>query len=388
MNKKEYQAQRNSLLTEAEALIAESKAEEASIKMTEIETLDNQWEEIAKANANLEALKDKKEVVNIEEKNIELKGDEKKVEMINVKEVEKMEVNATPEYRNAFLRKLQGKELTQQENALVTATGTIPTQTMDKIVEKMEHIAPILEKVDLSFIPSYLSIPVEDTVNDASWVAMGTASTDSADVLTTVSLSAYKLIKTVEIGADVQMMAIDAFESYLVGKLANKMAKALENAIINGTGASQPTGLLKAGVITNTGTFTKLGMTYADLLAIIADLPDHGYRVGASFVMPSALFYSDVLPALTDKGSGLDVQAAEKMQVLGYDVVLCDRVAADTIVFGNLKNYAMNIADAVKVESDKSVAFRTGSTVYRAMALVDGKPLNVAAFNSYTRALV
>ena len=387
MTKQEYQEQRNALLADTEALMADAKAEEASNKMTEIETLDNQWEEIAKGNANLQALKDKQEIVNIEEKNIELKGDVKKVEMINVKEVEKMEVNATPEYRNAFLRKLQGKELTQQENVLVTATGTIPTQTMDKVVELMEHIAPILQKVDLSFIPSYLSIPVENTVNDASWVAMGTASTDSADVLTTISLSAYKLIKTVEIGADVQMMAIDAFESYLVGKLANKMAKALENAIINGTGASQPTGLLKAGVITNTGTFTKLGMTYADILAIIADLPDHAYRVGASFIMPSALFYSDVLPALTDKGSGLDVQAVEKMQVLGYDVVLCDRVAANTLVFGNLKNYAMNIADAVKIESDKSVAFRTGSTVYRAMALVDGKPLNVAAFNSYTRAL-
>ena len=387
MTKQEYQEQRNALLADTEALMADAKAEEASNKMAEIESLDNQWEEIAKGNANLQALKDKQEIVNIEEKNIELKGDVKKVEMINVKEVEKMEVNATPEYRNAFLRKLQGKELTQQENVLVTATGTIPTQTMDKVVELMEHIAPILQKVDLSFIPSYLSIPVEDTVNDASWVAMGTASTDSADVLTTISLSAYKLIKTVEIGADVQMMAIDAFESYLVGKLANKMAKALENAIINGTGASQPTGLLKAGVITNTGTFTKLGMTYADILAIIADLPDHAYRVGASFIMPSALFYSDVLPALTDKGSGLDVQAVEKMQVLGYDVVLCDRVAANTIVFGNLKNYAMNIADAVKIESDKSVAFRTGSTVYRAMALVDGKPLNVAAFNSYTRAL-
>lgn len=387
MTKQEYQEQRNALLADTEALMADAKAEEASNKMAEIESLDNQWEEIAKGNANLQALKDKQEIVNIEEKNIELKGDVKKVEMINVKEVEKMEVNATPEYRNAFLRKLQGKELTQQENVLVTATGTIPTQTMDKVVELMEHIAPILQKVDLSFIPSYLSIPVENTVNDASWVAMGTASTDSADVLTTISLSAYKLIKTVEIGADVQMMAIDAFESYLVGKLANKMAKALENAIINGTGASQPTGLLKAGVITNTGTFTKLGMTYADILAIIADLPDHAYRVGASFIMPSALFYSDVLPALTDKGSGLDVQAVEKMQVLGYDVVLCDRVAANTLVFGNLKNYAMNIADAVKIESDKSVAFRTGSTVYRAMALVDGKPLNVAAFNSYTRAL-
>lgn len=381
----EYLEQRNILMAEVESLIAEGKIEESNAKMEEVKALDNKWEEIKLANANLNSLRDNNKVLDLENKSINL-GGMKVMENLDNKVVVIEDKVSSKEYRNAFLKKLQGKELTRQENALVTAAGAIPTQTLNKIIEKMEYIAPIIGKVDLSFIPSNLSIPVEDTVNDASWVAMGTASTDSADVLSTVTLAAYKLIKTVEIGADVEVMAIDAFETYLVNRLAHKMAKALENAIINGTGSSQPTGLLKASVITNTGTFTKLGMTYADLLAIIADLPDHGYRAGASFVMPSALFYSDVLPALTDKGSGLDVQAVEKMKVLGYDVVLCDRVAADTIIFGNLKNYAMNMASDVTVASDKSVAFRTGSTVYRAMALVDGKPLNVAAFNSYTRA--
>lgn len=291
------------------------------------------------------------------------------------------------EYKSAWLNKMKGGAVSDiEERALVVAAGAIPTETMNKVVEKMEHIAPILGKIDLTTIPSNISIPVESVVSDAAWVAMGTAATDGTNTLTTVELAAYKLIKTVEIGADVSAMAIPAFETYLVNSLAKKMAKALENAVINGTGSAQPTGLLATGIITNTGTFTKAAMTYADILAIIGDLPDHGYREGASFVMPSALFYSDVLPALTDKGSGLDVQAVEKMKILSYDVILCDRVAADTIIFGNLKNYAMNLASDVKVESDKSTGFRSGSTVYRAMALVDGKPVNVAAFNAYTRA--
>lgn len=383
MNKTEYQNQRNALIEEAEALIAESKAQEAAAKMEEVEALDVKWEETTKAQANLEALKGQKDFLNIEEKSIEIKGEKK---LATIKEIENIEAVGTKEYRNAFLKKLQGKDLTQQENALVTASGAIPTQTMNKIVEKMEHVAPILAKIDLSFIPSYLSVPVEDTVNDASWVAMGTAATDSSDALATVTLSAYKLIKTVEIGADAAVMAIDAFESYLVNRLAKKIAKALENAVINGTGSSQPTGLLKSGVITNTGTFTKAAMTYADLLAIVGDLPDHGYRVGASLVMPSALFFSDVLPALTDKGLGIDVQAAANMRFLEHDIVLCDRVAADTIIFGNLENYTLNISRGVEISSDDSAGFRTGSTVYRALALADGKCLNAAAFNVYTRA--
>jgi len=386
VDKAKYIEQRTELIAQVDDLIKETKVEESNVIMAQIEELDNEWEAIKLENANKNAMEEVKKPLDLEEVNIKTKEVEV-MENINIKELEGVEMVATMEYKNAFLKKLQGKELTQQENALVSASGVIPTETMDKIIEKMEYVAPLLAKIDLSRIPSNLSIPVEGTVNDASWVAMGTASTDSADTITTVSLAAYKLIKTVEIGADVEVMAIGAFESYLVDRLAHKMAKALENAVINGTGSTQPTGLLAAGVITNTGTFTLAAMTYADLLTVIADLPDHGYRVGAQLVMPSALFYSDVLPALTDKGSGLDVQAVEKMKVLGYDVILCDRVAADTIVFGNLENYAMNMSSDVKVEADKSVGFRTGSTVYRAMALVDGKVKNAAAFNVYTRAL-
>ena len=38
------------------------------------------------------------------------------------------------------------------------------------------------------------------------------------------------------------------------------------------------------------------------------------------------------------------------------------------------EGYKFNFAKAPVVDRDESVAFRTGSTVYRAMALADGKP--------------
>lgn len=383
----EIKTQMNALAEEFKALKAEGKFEESNAKFDEFKALENELEAAKLAQANEAAIENKTNVLNIENQSIENIGGVKKMAEFNVNELEKEELIATAEYKNAFLKKLQGKELTQLENTAVSAASVIPTETMNKIIEKMEYIAPILAKVSVSYIASNLTIPAEDVTNDASWVAMGTASTDSADSTTSISLAAYKLIKTIEIGADVSVMSIPAFEAYLVNKLSKKMAKALENAIINGTGSGQPTGLLASGIITNTGTYTMAGMTYTDLLAIIADLPDNDYRAGASFLMPSALFYSDVLPALTDKGSGLDVQAVQQGKIAGYDVILCDRMAAGTVVFGNLENYAMNFAQGVEIKSDASVGFRTGSTVYRAMALVDGKPLNVAAFNKYTRAL-
>ena len=52
MNKKEYLAQRQALLDEAEAMIGEGKTEDANAKMKDIEALDNKWEETKLANNN------------------------------------------------------------------------------------------------------------------------------------------------------------------------------------------------------------------------------------------------------------------------------------------------------------------------------------------------
>ena len=149
----------------------------------------------------------------------------------------------------------------------MTATAAIPTQTLNRIVGVFDQ-NPILSRITMTYIPGNITIPVEGTVNSASWVAVGTASTDSADTITSVSLGAYMLIKTVEITADVQTMSIDAFETWLVGRLANKLEAALDAAVFTGTGSSQATGILKT-LDTATGTFTKAKATYADLIKII-----------------------------------------------------------------------------------------------------------------------
>jgi len=292
------------------------------------------------------------------------------------------------EYRSAWLRSLQGKELTVEERAAVTAGAVIPTQTMNRIVGKLEE-TPIIAAVDVTYIPGNVSYPVEKTVNAASWVAMATAATDSADALDTVSLGAYKLIKTVEITADVNAMGIDAFESWLVDRLANKIAVAVDAAIFNGTGSSQATGILKAGQITQTGTFTKAAITYKDLLKIMATVGTQ-YLPNAKFAMPRALFYGEVLGLVDTAGKPVvvtDPQSPAKLNILGFPVIVDDNCAADTIVFGDFKEgYKFNFAKSPVVESDGSVAFRSGSTVYRAMAMADGKPADKNALCVFTRA--
>ena len=291
----------------------------------------------------------------------------------------------TAEYRSAWLKNLMGKEVSAEERtALANGAYVIPTETLNRIVGKME-LYPLLNAIDVLHIPGYVSIPVEGTVNEADVVAMGTAATDSEDAMAQVTLSAYKFIKTLEITADVTAMAVPAFETWLVERLANKIFRHVTDMVASGTGSSEPYGLT---TITATDqTYTKAAITFTDLLTIIAKLPTR-YLPGASFVMSRATFWTNVMAVKDSQNNPIvvaDRQAPAKYNVMGYPVIIEDEVGTD-IIFGDLKEgYIFNFAKEVEVARDESVGFRTGSTVFRGMCLGDGKPTGVGLVR-YTKA--
>lgn len=384
MNRQEYLNKRNSLLEEAQAMVNEGKFEEAEAKAEEVKALDVNFEKEAKAAANLNALKGNFKVESLENKSVEIKVG-KTVETLDQK-IEN--IYATEDYRNGFLKRLQGRELTQQENTAVSGQSVIPTVTMNKIIEKLEQTSVLYNRITVTNFPNKLSIPRENAKEDASWLPMADSSTPSADSFDYISLSAYKLIKTIEIEADVQAMSIDMFEGFIVNALAKKMSKAIENAILNGTASNQPTGLLKAGEITNTGTYTKAGMTYQDVLKIIAALPTP-YRPNAVFVTNSTLFFGEILGMTTATGEPVivrDPQSPTNYSIMGYPVVVDDYVGTDKLLFGDLSYYYFNWAKNIEITSDASVSFKAGNVVYRGLALADGKTALAEAFTLYTRA--
>ena len=348
--------------------------EELEERAGEIEAIRDELQ--ARANAAAKAEEERQQVAESRQDPVikEFNMEEKKME-------NRFAVNS-PEYRDAFLRNLQGKELTAEERAAVTATAAIPTQTMNEIVHKLE-LNPLIAAVDVTNIPGYVTYPVESSVAEASWVAMGTAAEDSGDTLTSITLGAYKLIKTVEITADVEAMAVDAFEAWLVSRLANKIEKALDAGIINGLGTTQATGILTVKTQADL-TFTRSKMKWEQLAAIPGKIGGQ-YLNGASFVMSPDLFFGKVLGMVDSSGARvavLDPQGPAKYNVLGFPCIIDGNITSEDILFGDLKAYKLNFAKAVEVKKSEEAAFRTGSAVYRAMCLADG---NLADVNAIVR---
>ena len=379
-------------------MTAEQLVERRSAIATELDSpdadLDALEAEVRAINEELETRK------NTEAKKAEVRdaianGTKPAEKIKEFKEVTKMEERIftpeTVEYRDAYMKNLQGKPMSIEERAALSgASYVIPTETLNKIYGKLEE-NQLIREIDALYVPGYVSVPTAATVNDASWIAMASASTDSSDAMGTVSLTAKKLIKTIEITADIQAMSIPAFQGWLVNKLAQKMEAAICAAIVNGAGStSVPQGVGQCGITTSTAI---AGATLAKLSAFMGGLKAP-YHNGAIWVMSAENFFTYVLPLASDS-NGYLVQDGIGYRLLGHRVVLDDNVDnckfksgstaeaanADHIIFGNFKaGYVFNFGEGIQVEADNSVSFRSGSTVYRAMALCDGAVADKDAF--------
>ena len=315
---------------------------------------------------------------------------------IERKEPEKMERTLTPdtvEYRDAYMKSLMGLPMEIEERtALSVAANVIPTETLNKIYGKLEE-SPLINAIDALHIPGYVSVPVATTVNDAAWTAMATAATDSADVVGTVALTARKLIKTIEITADIQAMSIPAFQTWLVNKLAQKMEVAICAAIVNGGGSSAnaPVGIGQAGITKYAAGLT--APTFADFSAFMSTLGS-AYHRNAVWIMSAKTFFTFVVP-LAEDTNGVLINDGLNFRLLGHPVIFeeacdsckfksgstADAANCDHVIFGDLKNgYVFNFGEGIAIEADNSVAFRSGSSVYRGMALCDGAVVDMDAF--------
>lgn len=379
-------------------MTAEQLVERRSAIATELDSpdadLDALEAEVRAINEELETRK------NTEAKKADVRdaianGTQPAEKIKEFKEVTKMEERIftpdTVEYRDAYMKNLMGKPMSIEErSALSGASYVIPTETLNKIYGKLEE-NQLIREIDALRIPGYVSVPTASTVNDASWIAMASASTDSSDAMGTVSLTAKKLIKTIEITADIQAMSIPAFQGWLVNKLAQKMEAAICAAIVNGAGSTTvPQGVGQCGITTSTAL---VAPDLGDLSAFMGGLKAP-YHNGAIWVMSAENFFTYVLPLASDS-NGYLVQDGIGYRLLGHRVVLDDNVDsckfksgstaeaanADHIIFGNFREgYVFNFGEGIQVEADNSVSFRSGSTVYRAMALCDGAVADKDAF--------
>ena len=288
------------------------------------------------------------------------------------------------EYRDAFMKRLMGRELTVEERGAMDsgdASGgaAIPTITLDKIVQKIGNASPILNEIDLMHIQGNVTIGVEGTVNDATLHTENAAITGSGDTLVKVSLGGYEIVKIIPISAKLSAMSISAFENWLVNNLTRSIAKKVGYYTINGSGSSEPKGIEYADTwvdTTNAVDWAGTAPTVAEVQEQISYLDDY-YAGGAKWLMSFTTFWSK-FHVLRDEKKPEIISGDIKNGyfIFGFPVVLDPNVTAGVAYFGNFfeavkGNFAAEIAFSKSAES----GFTRNAVDYKGDCLYDCKAL-------------
>ena len=296
-------------------------------------------------------------------------------------------VAASPEYRSAWLKTLQGKPLTDAEQraystAANSALPIIPEATANQIIKKMHEVAPILERCRIFHVPGNFKFAVENVNDDAAIHTENNAITAASDSLGSVSLTGYEIVKLVKASRASSSMALSAFESYIVEVIAEAIARKIEYYIFAGTGSNQPGGVATAGKGTN-GAYTN--GTDQITVAVSASLTEqnvidlygmlgNGYERNAVWAMRKATFFSSFYPLMNKSKNNLVEFANGKYYIMGAEVYFTGSVKANEAYLGDFSYILGNYSQDITVVKSEHSGLATNSIDYLGSCVFDSKP--------------
>ncbi|MFT9055108.1 MAG: phage major capsid protein [Ethanoligenens sp.] len=291
----------------------------------------------------------------------------------------KDELLTTPEYRSAFFKTLQRKPLTDAEKRAYdsSTTAVIPTQTSDILFQKMVKVAPLLNEITLLRVAGNIRFAVQGNRDDAAKHLENTAITAATDTLIYVQLGGYDYTKLIVISKTISTMAIAAFEGWITDMLAQDIAVKIEDASINGSGSSEPKGVANATVWaagTNLVEYTHGGSpTYDNVVDVISLLPAR-YSSNAKFLCNNKFLYGQLAKIKDDQKRPILVQDFTNpiaQRILGFPILISDKVPDGTMIFGDYKQMVGNLAQDVTIEANDAAGFDSRSIHYLGSAIYD-----------------
>ena len=367
--------------------IKDMNMEEVEARMAEldkeVEGMDSA-EAIDKATEEKRALIERKtELAELEQRKADAealaagKADPTKVVETSEKREDK---DMSAEYRNAFIKHLMGKEMTEEErtaySAMAGAGPVVPEELQADIISKAKEYAPILEEVELLNVNGGVRFAVEGDNAAASVHTELATITPASDTMVEVVLSAYELTKLIQISAAVKSMSMASFESWLINQLGEAIAMKAENLVFNGSGSSEAQGIL---TVKSTPDYVTIDAD--SVFGLIGSLKS-GYARNGKIVTNRKTFFTSILPLELTVGNEVvkvaTGEATGEYRILGVDVMFTDSVEDGVVIYGDFRKYVANFAAPQQVVSQFDID--TNSYKYLGTAVFDGKVALAEAF--------
>lgn len=285
------------------------------------------------------------------------------------------------QYRNAFMEHVLRStpiptELRENANTTTSDVATaIPTHLVNQIIEKLDSVGMILPLITRTSYAAGVTIPTSSVKPEASWVAEGATSDRKKKTTGKISFTYHKLRCEISMSMEVGTMALAAFEAKFVENVTKAMVYAIENAVVNGTGEGQPTGILNKATATVTG-----AANFAKLCECEGAVKEE-YETGAKWCMTKKTFMKfvgmvdqDGQPiARTNYGIG----GKAERSLLGRDVVVAPYVPENKAFIFDFADYVLNTIYDMGIS--KKQDWDTEDLLTKAVMSVDGKPVDTGS---------
>jgi HK97 family phage major capsid protein len=254
------------------------------------------------------------------------------------------------EYRSAFLKNLRGEDLTEVEQRAFTflttnTTAPLPTVMQNRIIDLIGEEHPIVADVDTLHSGTSITIPVSTTIAaDAGETAEGEDANDLQVTFDNVDLSGDDYTANVELSYKMAQMAIPAFESYLIGKIAERIGAKLAAGIV----ATIKEKMAAANKIAT-------GINYANICAGFGALK----RVSKPIVYGTREAVFNKLVGMVDSNKRpifqQPITAEAAGHLLGAVIKYEDAMGANELLIGDPKKYLQNVVSPIMIESDRDL---------------------------------
>ncbi len=257
---------------------------------------------------------------------------------------------ASEEYRSAFLKRLRRQDLTEVEQRAFTFLTTntaapLPEVMQTHIIDLIGEAHPIVADVYSLNSGSAITVPVGKSIAaDAGTSAEGEAANELEITFDDVALAGDDFTANVKLSYKMIHMAIDAFEDYLVTKIAERLGAKLAADIVT---------KIKAGM--NAENKVASGVNYANVCAGFGALK----RVGTVVIYGTRETIFNKIVGMVDSQKRpifqQPITAAAAGVLLGATIKYEDAMGAGELLIGDPKKYLQNVVAPIIIENGKDL---------------------------------
>lgn len=350
---KELMEKKNDLITRAEKVLNQAKAEKRELTDAEAQELAEIRDDVRRI---METLKIKKDFAEMEDRK---PADVEKVEVEKeVEEERKCKETRALEEEKAFENYVRNIVLNERANNLTFGDNgaVVPETIANRIIKKVYDICPILEKSSKYNVKGTFDIPYYDESQTAITVAYQTefsAISSNVGEFTTISLTGFLAGALVKVSRSLMNNSKFDIIAFIIDEMAYKIAMFIEGELLNGT-ADKVEGL---SALTNKLQLTSASaITTDDLIDLQAKVKDV-FQKDAIWIMSTAT--RTAIRSLKDEmGRYLlnpDITSEFGYKLLGKDVYISDNMpeieAGNTVIYyGDMKGLATKFSEDINIQ--------------------------------------